>query len=99
MKENKTALKAMRKVRRDAIKAKQIERYKGFLKIELDYLKRECLNMKTSIKNDWDCMMAQYKTAINEITKLIRTKHPNFFQFSFLFGITSLLRSSLTKVS
>ncbi len=69
MKENKTALKAMRKVRRDAIKAKQIERYKGFLKIELDYLKRECLNMKTSIKNDWDCMMTQYKTAINEITK------------------------------
>ena len=36
MKENKSALKAMRKVRRDAIKAKQIEKYKGFLSIELN---------------------------------------------------------------
>ena len=69
MKENKSALKAMRKVRRDAIKAKQIEKYKGFLSIELDYLKRECINMKTNIKNEWDSMMTQYKTAINEITR------------------------------
>ena len=69
MKENKSALKAMRKVRRDAIKAKQIEKYKGFLNIELEYLKKECINMKTNIKNEWDSMMHQYKTAINEITK------------------------------
>lgn len=69
MKENKSALKAMRKVRRDAIKAKQIEKYKGFLSIELDYLKRECQNMKTNIKNEWDSMMRQYKTAIEEIKK------------------------------
>lgn len=69
MKENKSALKAMRKVRRDAIKAKQIEKYKGFLKIELDYLKRECLDIKISIKNDWDAMMNQYKVAIGEIKK------------------------------
>lgn len=69
MKENKSALKAMRKVRRDAIKAKQIEKYKGFLSIEIDYLKRECLNMKNSIKKDWDMMMYQYKTAIEEIRK------------------------------
>lgn len=67
--ENKSALKAMRKVRRDAIKAKQIEKYKGFLKIELDYLKRECLNMKTEIKYEWDSMMAQYKAAISEIKR------------------------------
>ena len=39
-KENTSALKAMRNVRRNAIKAKQIERYKGFLSIELNYLKR-----------------------------------------------------------
>ena len=68
-KENTSALKAMRNVRRNAIKAKQIERYKGFLSIELNYLKRNCLNMKTNIKNDWDTMMSQYKTAINEIKK------------------------------
>lgn len=69
MRENKSALKAMRKVRRDAIKAKQIEKYKGFLKVELDYLKRECLSIKVSIKNEWDAMMAQYKSAIEEIRK------------------------------
>ena len=69
MTENKSALKAMRKVRQDAIKAKQIEKYKGFLSIELDYLKRECLNMKTNIKNEWDSMMRQYKTAIAEIKR------------------------------
>ena len=69
MKENKSALKAMRKVRRDAIKAKQIEKYKGFLNIELEYLKKECQNIKTIIKNDWDLMMDQYKTALSEIKK------------------------------
>ena len=69
MKENKYALKAIRKVRRDAIKAKQIEKYKGFLSIELEYLKKECQNMKTNIKNEWDSMMRQYKTAIEEIKK------------------------------
>ena len=69
MKENKSALKAMRKVRRDAIKAKQLEKYKGFLKIEIDYLKRECLNLKNNIKNEWDSMMAQYKDACNQISK------------------------------
>ena len=67
--ENKSALKAMRKVRRDAIKAKQIEKYKGFLKIELDYLKRDCLDIKTEIKYEWDSMMAQYKSAIAEIKR------------------------------
>lgn len=74
MKENKSALKAMRKVRRNAIKAKQIEKYKGFLKIELDYLKRECLDMKTALKNDWDAMMAQYKSAVEEIKKFFNTE-------------------------
>ena len=73
MKENKSALKAMRKVRRDAIKAKQIEKYKGFLKIELDYLKNEFLDMKRTIKNDWDAMMNQYKVAIQEIKKFFTT--------------------------
>lgn len=67
MRENKSAIKAMRKVRRDAIKARQIERYKGFLKIELDYLKAECMSMKTNIKREWDAMMVQYKNAIAEI--------------------------------
>lgn len=74
MKENKSAIKAMRKVRRNAIKAKQIEKYKGFLKIELEYLKRECLNMKDSIKRDWDSMMGQYKIAIDEIKKFFTTE-------------------------
>ena len=74
MKENKSALKAMRKVRRDAIKAKQIEKYKGFLKIELDYLKKECLNLKTSIKYEWDYMFGQYKTAIEEIKKFFTSE-------------------------
>ncbi len=69
MKENKSALKAMRKVRRDAIKAKQIEKYKEFLKIEIDYLKNECLNLKNNIKNEWDSMMAQYKDACQQISK------------------------------
>ena len=69
MKENRSALKAMRGVRRDAIKAKQIEKYKGFLNIELNYLKKDCLNKKTTIKNDWDMMMVQYKTTIAEIKK------------------------------
>ena len=74
MRENKSALKAMRKVRRDAIKAKQIEKYKGFLATELEYLKRDTLNMKNSIKYEWDSMMRQYKTAINEIVKFFTTE-------------------------
>ena len=69
MKENKSALKAMRKVRQDAIKAKQLEKYKGFLKIEIDYLKRECLNLKNNIKYEWDSMMAQYKESCMQISK------------------------------
>ena len=74
MKENKSALKAMRKVRRDAIKAKQIEKYKGFINIELNYLKKECRDIKNTIKNDWDLMMSQYKTAIAEIKKFFTTE-------------------------
>ena len=69
MKENKSALKAMRKVRRDAIKAKQIEKYKGFLSVEIEYLKRDCMSLKTNIKRDWDVMMQQYKTSIKEIKR------------------------------
>lgn len=69
MKENKSALKAMRKVRRDAIKAKQLEKYKEFLKIEIDYLKNECKNLKYNIKNEWDSMMFQYKDACKEISR------------------------------
>jgi hypothetical protein len=69
MKENKSALKAMRKVRRGAIKAKQIEKYKGFLKIELDYLKKECTYLKTNLQNSWDTMMRQYKEACTQISK------------------------------
>ena len=66
---NKSALKAMRKVRRNAIKARQIEKYKNFLKIEIEYLRKECDHMCKSIKNEWDLMMRQYKIAINEIKK------------------------------
>ena len=73
MKENKSALKAMRKVRRDAIKARMVDRYKGFLRIELDNLKRECNNMQISIKSEWDTMMWQYKNAISEITNFFTT--------------------------
>ena len=67
MEENKSALKAMRKIRRDAIKAKQIEKYKHFLSIELDYLKRDCSMLQNNIRSDWDIMMRQYREAIEEI--------------------------------
>ena len=69
MKENKSALKAMREVRRNAIKAKQIEKYKGFLRIELEYLTRDCRYLGSNIKREWDDMMLQYKLAVNEITR------------------------------
>ena len=68
MEKNKSALKAMRQVRREVIKAKQVEKYKEFLKIELDYLKKEFLNLKNNIKYEWDSMMAQYKNSVKEIT-------------------------------
>lgn len=67
--DKKSALNTMRNVRRSAIKAKQIENYKHFLSVELNCLKKECLYMKDSIKNEWDLMMSQYKEAINEITR------------------------------
>lgn len=67
IKTKKSALKEMRKIRRNVIKAKRIERYKGFLKIELDYLEREFNNLKNNINNEWNSMMGQYKVAINEI--------------------------------
>ena len=66
--ENKSALKSIQNVRENAVKAKQIEKYKRFLSIELDCLKRECLYMKDNIKYEWDLMMLQYKTSIEEIT-------------------------------
>ena len=69
MRENKSALKAMRKVRRDAIKARQLEKYKAFLKVEIDYLKREFTSIGYDIKRDWDSMMGQYTTAIKEIKR------------------------------
>mgnify|MGYP003289171038 CR=1 FL=1 len=69
MKENKSALNALRKVRRDAIKARQIERYKHFLSIELSFLKDEFRNVGNKIKSDWDIMMDQYKIAIAEIKR------------------------------
>lgn len=72
--ENKSALKAMRKVRRDAIKARQIEKYKSFWRTEMDYLKKECINIKVTIKNDWDSMMKQYKDAIDEINKFFNNE-------------------------
>lgn len=67
IKTKKSALKEMRKIRRNVIKAKQIEKYKGFLKIELNYLEREFNNLKNNINNEWNSMMSQYKIAINEI--------------------------------
>lgn len=69
MKSNKSALKQMRKIRRDVVKAKQIKKYKSFLKIELDYLQKEINNVKDNIKRDWDDMTNQYRRAIEEITK------------------------------
>lgn len=66
---HQSALKEMRKIRRNVIKAKQIEKYKGILKTELEYLKIECVNLKTNIKFEWDSMMEQYKTACKEIAK------------------------------
>ena len=72
LKENdevKSALKEVRKIRRNVIKAKQIERYKDFLKTEIQYFKRECNYIKTSMKNDWDSMMSQYTRSVKEIKK------------------------------
>lgn len=65
---NKSALKSIQDVRNVAVKSRQIENYKRFLSIELECLKKECLYMKINIKNEWDLMMDQYKTAIKEIT-------------------------------
>ena len=72
LKENeevKSALKEVRKMRRNVIKAKQIERYKDFLKIEIQYFKKECNEIKTSMKYDWDTMMSQYTRSVKEIKK------------------------------
>lgn len=69
MKSNKSALKQMRKIRRDVIKAKQIKKYKSFLKTEMECLQKEFNNVKDNIKRDWDNMTNQYKKAIEEITK------------------------------
>lgn len=66
---NKSAIKALRKVRRNAIKARMIEQYKGFIMTELNYLKDEFINTRDHIKNDWDMMMKQYKDAITEIKR------------------------------
>ena len=74
IKENKSALKAMRKVRRDAIKAKQIDKYKKFLNIEIESLKRDCMLLKDDIKSEWDLMISQYKTAISEITNFFNVE-------------------------
>jgi hypothetical protein len=73
-KENKSAIKKMRKIRRHVIQAKQIEKYKGFLKTEFQYLKIECVKFKTNIKFEWDSMMEQYKTACKEIKKFFTAK-------------------------
>lgn len=67
--ENKSALKAMQNVRCNAIKAKQIEKYRKYITAEVGYLKKDCLRLKNNIKREWDIMMSQYKTAISEITK------------------------------
>lgn len=64
---NKSALNSIRNLRLSAVKATQIEKNKGFLNIELNYLKNECLNIKDNIKNDWDSMLSQYKMATKEI--------------------------------
>ena len=65
----KSAIKEMRKIRRDVIKAKQIEKYKGFLTMELKQLEKEFKDIGNNIKNEWDSMMKQYKDAIDVIKK------------------------------
>ena len=67
--ESKSALKELRKVRRAAIKARQIEKYKGFLNTELEYLKNEFDDVKNNIERDWNTMMKQYTTALSEVNK------------------------------
>ena len=63
----KSAIKEMRKIRRNVIKAKQIEKYKGFLTTELKNLEREFKNIGNNIKNEWDSMTYQYKVAVDTI--------------------------------
>ena len=65
----KSAIKEMRKIRRNVIKAKQIEKYKGFLTTELKNLEREFKNIGNNIKYEWDSMTNQYKVAVDTIKK------------------------------
>lgn len=69
MKENKSALKEMRKVRRDAIKARMVDRYKGFLRVELEDITNDFNEVKNKITYRWDTMMSQYKESIKEISR------------------------------
>ena len=78
--ENKSALKDLRKLRRNVIKAKQIEKYKGFLKTELKYLENEFRNLGRNIKWEWDSMMQQYKTAIQEIANFFKNEGSGGFE-------------------
>ena len=73
MKNNKSALKEMRKIRRQAINAKMAKNYMKFLNAELEYLKTEMEKIGKNIKREWDFMMNQYKIAIAEITRFFTT--------------------------
>lgn len=78
--ENDSALKDLRKLRRNVIKAKQIEKYKGFLNTELKYLENEFRNLGRNIKWEWDSMMQQYKTAIKEIANFFKNEGSGGFE-------------------
>lgn len=69
MKQYKSALKDMRKIRRQVIAAKQFEKFKDMLYIEIEYLTRELKGLGDNLKHEWDFMMAQYKTSVSEIKR------------------------------
>lgn len=79
--EEKSALKDLRKQRRNAIKGRLQERYKMLLKIELDNLTNECNNIKNNIKFEWDSMTQQYKDAIEAIKKFFSNENCGGFEY------------------
>ena len=77
----KSALKELRNIKRNAIKGRLQERYKMLLKIELDNLTNECNNIKNNIKFEWDSMTQQYKDAIEAIRKFFSNENYGGFEY------------------
>lgn len=64
----RSAIKEVRKFKRKVKNAKQADKLTGIIGSELDNLKKEVEYRSNSIKADWNDMMKQYKSAIQEIS-------------------------------